>query len=122
MAERAGFEPAVRFWRTHAFQACTFDRSVTSPFPASKTRRGFYLGPLQHLTGIHDPQRIERALDRAHDRHFHRRLVALDLLALVLPDPVLGADRAVKSGDAVVHDEVDLGRARGEGRSVALRG
>src|SRR6266571_5674150 len=31
LAERAGFEPAVRFWRTHAFQACTFDRSVTSP-------------------------------------------------------------------------------------------
>ena len=38
MAERAGFEPAVRFWRTHAFQACTFDRSVTSPCPQSLGR------------------------------------------------------------------------------------
>ena len=30
MAERAGFEPAVRC-RTHDFQSCTFDHSVTSP-------------------------------------------------------------------------------------------
>lgn len=34
MAEKAGFEPAVRYYRTHAFQACTFSRSVTSPFAA----------------------------------------------------------------------------------------
>ena len=31
MAEREGFEPSVRYSRTHAFQACTFSRSVTSP-------------------------------------------------------------------------------------------
>ena len=31
MAEREGFEPSVRFWRTHTFQACSFDRSDTSP-------------------------------------------------------------------------------------------
>ena len=43
-AERAGFEPAVRC-RTHDFQSCTFDHSVTSPgchagnpgAPASRT-------------------------------------------------------------------------------------
>ena len=33
LAEKAGFEPAVRYYRTHAFQACTFSRSVTSPCP-----------------------------------------------------------------------------------------
>ena len=32
LAEKAGFEPAVRYYRTHAFQACTFSHSVTSPF------------------------------------------------------------------------------------------
>ena len=31
MAERAGFEPAVRGYRTLAFQASAFDRSATSP-------------------------------------------------------------------------------------------
>ena len=51
LAERAGFEPAVRFWRTHAFQACTFDRSVTSPMfdtllAACRSGRGFYLTAL----------------------------------------------------------------------------
>ena len=31
LAEREGFEPSVRLWRTHTFQACSFDRSDTSP-------------------------------------------------------------------------------------------
>ena len=31
LAERAGFEPAVRSYRTLAFQASAFDRSATSP-------------------------------------------------------------------------------------------
>lgn len=31
IAERAGFEPAIRFWRTHAFQACLFSHSSISP-------------------------------------------------------------------------------------------
>ena len=31
-AERAGFEPAKRFWRLHTFQACLFNHSSTSPF------------------------------------------------------------------------------------------
>ena len=30
-AERLGFEPRVHFWRTHTFQACSFDHSDTSP-------------------------------------------------------------------------------------------
>ena len=32
MAERAGFEPAVRYKRTLAFQASALSRSATSPF------------------------------------------------------------------------------------------
>ena len=31
MAEREGFEPSVRGYRTHTFQACSFSRSDTSP-------------------------------------------------------------------------------------------
>ena len=36
LAEREGFEPSVRFWRTHTFQACSFDRSDTSPALADR--------------------------------------------------------------------------------------
>ena len=32
MAERAGFEPAVRNYRTLAFQASAFNHSATSPY------------------------------------------------------------------------------------------
>ena len=31
MAEGAGFEPAIRFWRIHTFQACAFNHSATPP-------------------------------------------------------------------------------------------
>ena len=31
-AEREGFEPSIRFWRTHAFQACLFNHSSISPW------------------------------------------------------------------------------------------
>gem|GEM_PF-2889867 len=31
-AEREGFEPSIRFWRTHAFQACLFSHSSISPW------------------------------------------------------------------------------------------
>ncbi len=31
LAERVGFEPTVRFWRTHDFQSCSFDPSDISP-------------------------------------------------------------------------------------------
>jgi hypothetical protein len=30
IAERKGFEPSIRFWRIHTFQACAFDHSATS--------------------------------------------------------------------------------------------
>ncbi len=35
-AERLGFEPRVHFWRTHTFQACSFDHSDTSPDQKAK--------------------------------------------------------------------------------------
>ena len=31
-AEGGGFEPPIRFWRIHAFQACLFNHSSISPF------------------------------------------------------------------------------------------
>ena len=31
VAERVGFEPTVRYSRTHTFQACSLNRSDTSP-------------------------------------------------------------------------------------------
>ena len=31
LAERAGFEPAVGYYPTHAFQACDLNHSSTSP-------------------------------------------------------------------------------------------
>ena len=31
LAERAGFEPAVPFWSTHTFQACSLNHSDISP-------------------------------------------------------------------------------------------
>lgn len=30
VAERKGFEPSIRLWRIHTFQACAFDHSATS--------------------------------------------------------------------------------------------
>ena len=32
MAEREGFEPSIRDYRIHTFQACAFSHSATSPF------------------------------------------------------------------------------------------
>ena len=40
-AERTGFEPANRFCRLHAFQACLFNHSSTSPKCFAPTRNGF---------------------------------------------------------------------------------
>jgi hypothetical protein len=31
MAERVGFEPTIRGYRIHTFQACAFDHSATAP-------------------------------------------------------------------------------------------
>ncbi len=38
LAEREGFEPSIRGYRIHTFQACAFDRSATSPFSATAGR------------------------------------------------------------------------------------
>ena len=44
-AERTGFEPANQFCRLHAFQACLFNHSSTSPssFAAAKVTIFFEL-------------------------------------------------------------------------------
>ena len=34
MAEREGFEPSIRDYRIHTFQACAFNHSATSPKPS----------------------------------------------------------------------------------------
>ena len=31
LAEGEGFEPSIRFWRIHTFQACAFNHSATPP-------------------------------------------------------------------------------------------
>ena len=38
-AERAGFEPAIRFRRIHAFQACLFNHSSISPDSSASLKR-----------------------------------------------------------------------------------
>ena len=52
-AERVGFEPTVPGYGTHAFQACPFDRSGTSPWwnprPAGATRPDAVIPGLLHL-------------------------------------------------------------------------
>ncbi len=35
LAEREGFEPSIRDYRIHTFQACSFSHSDTSPKPFS---------------------------------------------------------------------------------------
>ena len=37
MAEREGFEPSIRGYRIHAFQACAFNHSATSPQNEGRT-------------------------------------------------------------------------------------
>ncbi len=55
-AERAGFEPAVPFRGTHAFQACQFSHSCISPkfmalfFQGCKVRKKLLKKLLAHLT------------------------------------------------------------------------
>src|SRR5690554_6301512 len=39
-AERAGFEPAIHFRRIHAFQACLFNHSSTSPKNEAPSQNG----------------------------------------------------------------------------------
>ena len=77
-AERAGFEPAVRF-RTHDFQSCTFDHSVTSPAPVRLPSRRA-ISPKREAT-----RRVPDILTRSDDP-----------IAEVpgTPDERLGAERA----------------------------
>ena len=53
LAERAGFEPAIRGYRIHAFQACSLDRSDTSPFinKLSKGARDYSMRSIAASTG-----------------------------------------------------------------------
>ena len=41
-AERRGFEPRIRFWRIHAFQACLFNHSSITPSGRSRKNSGKY--------------------------------------------------------------------------------
>ena len=50
MAERAGFEPAVRYLRTHAFQACSLNHSDTSPQAKGIIFRGVQKSQLGAIT------------------------------------------------------------------------
>ena len=47
-AERAGFEPAIPFRGIHAFQACLFNHSSTSPFltDGKDTKNTLFILPL----------------------------------------------------------------------------
>ena len=38
-AERGGFEPPIRFWRIHAFQACLLSHSSISPLSSCKSTK-----------------------------------------------------------------------------------
>ena len=39
VAERGGFEPPIRFWRIHAFQACLLSHSSISPLSSCKSTK-----------------------------------------------------------------------------------
>ena len=45
MADEGGFEPPIRFWRIHTFQACAFNHSATRPY--SQKSGGPYLKRIQ---------------------------------------------------------------------------
>ena len=51
MAEREGFEPSRPFWSLHAFQACAFDRSATSPQMKKRDGRALPLWSNQNNGG-----------------------------------------------------------------------
>ena len=53
LAERKGFEPSIRYKRIHAFQACDFNHSSTSPdgmFRGGLRKRGLYGGLRPHAS------------------------------------------------------------------------
>ncbi len=63
------------------------------------------------LSGIHQAERIERTLDRAHGLKLRRRCEAFQLRQLHLPDAMLGGDRTACEGHEVVDHLRNLGRA-----------
>ena len=40
VAEQEGFEPSIRGYRIHTFQACAFDHSATAPHPGTRASSG----------------------------------------------------------------------------------
>ena len=63
LAERVGFEPTVRGYRTHTFQACSFDRSDTSPELPSTCRhlsRGTEVKPEHEAVQSGAPRGFQR--------------------------------------------------------------
>ena len=44
MAEQEGFEPSIRGYRIHTFQACAFDHSATAPHPGTRASSGQWRG------------------------------------------------------------------------------
>ena len=73
VAERAGFEPAVAF-TTHAFQACTFSHSVTSPSNLHYVflRRGWDSNPRSHAsrTTVFETARFNHSRTSPENLHF----------------------------------------------------
>ena len=71
-AERTGFEPANRFCRLHAFQACLFNHSSTSPkrlcshkfaFAAAKVRKNMRITKNNLCFLITEHQTIAKLID-----------------------------------------------------------
>src|SRR6516164_7198448 len=89
-----------------SFSRCRSDSTRT--FTGVFTVRAPYVLALlaQHFPRIHQVQRIERGLDRAHQREFDLALVVHVLVDLQLPESVFGADRAAMALHAVVDDAV----------------
>ena len=63
--------------------------TVSGPAPGS-------VGIRQHLARIHDPQRIERALDRLHGEHRALAVLAREVAALADADAVLWWKRWIR--------------------------
>src|SRR4030095_272511 len=65
---------------------------------------------LQNLPWIHDSVLIDRLLDRAHQLDRDRVLVAKQLAALQLTDPVLRAEAPAVTRDQIVYSAIHLRR------------
>jgi hypothetical protein len=70
-----------------------------------------------NLSGIEQRERIERRLDRAHQRQFCRRLRPFQFVHAVASDTVFGGYAASKAANHVMHEKIDrmvhvIGRAK----------